>query len=862
MEDLRAVEVVWPLVGRAAELERVAGFLREGQGAIVLAGPAGVGKTRLGSECLEAAASQGFVPLRVGATQGAAGLPFGAFAHLIPDPAPSNDLLALLRQIAKAVVERGRGKKVVVLVDDAHLLDQHSAALTHLLATTDGTQVLATLRSGEAAPEQVVALWKDGIAQRLDLRPLGSREIADLLGAVLDGPVDGATAHFFHKHTEGNALYLREVVIAALGAGVLRREQGVWRVRGALPASSRLVEIIEARLVQLDESVRRPLGILALGEPLEIELLSAVDASTGLEALEERGLVRIEADGRRLVARLPHPLYAEVLRARLSPLHARASAGALAGALKVTGARRREDTLRLAIWSLDGGSPLPPEIMLAAATTARERFDFPLAERLARAARDSGAGFEAGLLLAQVCWLQDRAEEAQQHLDALDAEARTDQQRALLAMTRIGVLDWSLKQTDAALRVAEQAEAAIDDLSCRDQITAERARILGRSGQNGAAVALAEPLLSRVSGGALVSACFAVGTSMAVTGQVAGAIDASERGHAAHLQLTGPPLPFGPYLHSVIRCNALISAGRLAEARALGQLGYDKAVEEGSLEAQSFFSFELATGILVEGKAATSARIAGESAGAFRELGWHLWVRNALKVRAHALAILGQPERARAVLAELDELGVPETELLGPEVLQARAWTEVAGGDIAAGLARLEDAVAMAQWAGAYALESAALHDMARLGRAAEVAARLEELTTVVEGVLAPYRADYAIALAGRDAVGLETTSQAFEGCGADLFAAEAAAEEAVLWSRNGEPRKATRGTAAVGCFSRPLRGGDDATAGRRFLNSGYPDSPRAGNRPPGRGWSQRQRDRYAVVPITPHRREPAPHGV
>jgi ATP/maltotriose-dependent transcriptional regulator MalT len=760
---------------------------------MILAGPAGVGKTRLGSECLELAASKGSIPLRVAATQGAAGLPFGAFAHLVPDLAPSNDLLALLHQIAKAVVERGRGRKVVVLVDDAHLLDQPSAALTHLLATTEGTQVLATLRSGESAPDSVVALWKDGLAERLDLLPLGSQEIAELLGAVLGGPVDGATTHFFHKHTEGNALFLREVVLAALAAGVLRREQGVWRLRGALPASSRLVEIIEARLGQLDEPVRRTLGVLALGEPLEVELLRAVDASKGLEALEERGLVRIEADSRRLVARLPHPLYAEVLRARLSPLHARASAGALAGALKATGARRREDTLRLAVWSLDGGSSLPPELMLAAATASRERYDFPLAERLARAAHDSGAGFDAGLLLAQACWLQGRAEEAQRLLDALDAEATTDSQRTLLAMTRIGVLDWSLKQPDAALRVAEQAEAAIDDLSCRDQITAERARILGRSGRNSAAVELAVPLLSRVSGGALVSACFAAGTSMSVTGQVAGAIEASERGLAAHLQLSGPPLPFGSYLHLVIRCKALMTAGKLDEARALGQLEYDKAVEEGSLEAQSFFSLELASGILVEGRAATAARIAGESAGAFRELGWQLWVRNALMVRAHALALLGQPEQARAVLAELDELGVPETELLGPEVLQARAWTEVAVGNVAAGLARLEDAVAMAQWAGAYALESAALHDMARLGRAAEVAARLHELSEVVEGVLAPARADYAIALAGRDAVGLETTSQAFEECGADLFAAEASAEAAVLWRRNGEPRRATR---------------------------------------------------------------------
>ncbi len=529
------MEVTWPLVGRAAELEHVSTLLRAGRGAIVLAGPAGVGKTRLATECLAVAAAQGFVPLRVAATQGAAGLPFGAFASLVPDLVPSTDLLEVLRQIARAVAGRGEGKPVAVLVDDAHLLDSSSAALTHLLATTEQTFVLATLRSGEQAPDPVVALWKDGLAERLEIHPLPIHEVEELLCAALGGPVDGATVHVLQKRTEGNALFLRELVLGALEAGLVRREEDVWRLGGPLPASSRLIEIIEARLGHLEDPVRRALGVLALGEPLEVELLQVVDPAIDLEALERRGLVHIEQEGRRLGARLPHPLYAEVLSARLSPLRARASAKALAGALKESGARRREDTLRLAIWSLSGGASFQPELMLTAATIARRRYDFPLAERLARAAVDAGAGFEAGLLLAQVCWLQGRGPEALQQLGALAGAATTDAQRTLLAMARISVLDWGLKQTDAALKVAEEAEAAIDDLGCRDQITAERARILGRAGRNGAAVALAVPLLNRVSGAALVSACFAAGTSMAVTGQFAGAIEASKRGLTAHL---------------------------------------------------------------------------------------------------------------------------------------------------------------------------------------------------------------------------------------------------------------------------------------------------------------------------------------
>src|SRR5436305_11664347 len=484
-------DVNWPLVGRAAELKRAATLLRANRGAIVLAGAAGVGKTRLAAECLDLAATRGFVPMRVTACQCAAGLPFGAFASLVPDLTPSTDLLEVLRRIVDAIVRRGQGKPVAVLVDDAHLLDQPSSALTQLLATTEHTFVLATLRSGEQAPDAVVALWKDELAERIELHPFAAHEVEELLTAALQGPVDGATVHQLHRRTQGNVLFLREVTLGALEAGVLRHEEGIWRLGGTLPASSRLVEIIGTRLSGLDERGRHTLEVLALGEPLEVELLQAVQNRVDLDALERRGLVRIEQDGRRLNARLAHPLYGEALRAHLSPLRFQASARVLAQALAAVGARRREDTLRLAVWSLDGGGSVQPDLMYAAATTARQRYDFPLAERLARAAVGAGAGFEASLLLAQLCWLQRRAEEAEQQLGTLIAIATTDSQRALLATTRIGVLDWALKRTDDALRVAEAAEAAIEDVSCRDQITAERARILGRSGRHSAAIVLA-----------------------------------------------------------------------------------------------------------------------------------------------------------------------------------------------------------------------------------------------------------------------------------------------------------------------------------------------------------------------------------
>lgn len=786
------MELSWPLVGRELELQQIERLLRRRRGAILLAGPAGVGKTRLASEALQLAASLGLFPLKVTATCGAANLPFGAFAHLLPDVALGQDKVTLLRLIADVILKQGNGKTVALLIDDAHLLDGPSAALTHLLAAGGRSVVLATMRTGEPAADPIVALWKDEVAERLDLEPLSLEQVGALLPAVLGGAVDGATAYLFYRYTQGNALFLREAILSALSTDALDQAQGVWRLRGALPASSRLVELIESRLGRLDGVERRTLTVLAVGEPLELQLLTDI-VPAGVEALEDRGLVRVERDGRRLTARLPHPLYAEVLRARASALQVRNFAAALGAALHSTGGRRREDPLRLAAWSLDGGRPVPAPVLLRAAATARERYDFDLAGKLARSARESGGGFDAGLLLSQVRWLQGRAEESLELLDGLDDEAASDRQRTAIAMARIGVLDWNLKRPDEALRVAKEAEATISDQGLRDQIRGERARILGRSGRNAEAVALATPLLDRVTGAALVSACFAAGTSMSVTGQASGAISASERGLAAHLELSGSPLPFGPYLHLTIRCKALISAGRLVEARRLGEQEYRKAVRESSVEAQSFLAFELASGALVEGRVATACRLAAESAAAFRELGWLLWIRNASMVRVHGLALLGQVERARSVLEEIDALGVPNSELLGSELLQARAWTSVAEGNVDRALGYLDQAVKMAGDSGAHALESAALHDIARLGHADRAAPRLEELTGVVEGVLATARAAHAAALADQDVPALEQASREFEEMGAQLYSAEASADAAVLWGRLGQQRNAIR---------------------------------------------------------------------
>ena len=139
----------WPLVGREAELERIAGARRlDGCPGVIVHAPAGVGKSRLAREASAAAAADGLPAIWVQATRSASTIPLGAFADLVPDDVRSDDPLELLRRSGDALRERARDRRVVLGVDDAQLLDPVSAALVLHLASTSTAFVVATVRSG------------------------------------------------------------------------------------------------------------------------------------------------------------------------------------------------------------------------------------------------------------------------------------------------------------------------------------------------------------------------------------------------------------------------------------------------------------------------------------------------------------------------------------------------------------------------------------------------------------------------------------------------------------------------------------------------------------------------------------------
>ncbi|MGW5786687.1 LuxR family transcriptional regulator AbsR2 [Streptomyces sp. NPDC003757] len=371
VRDAKTLETPWPFTGRSDELELVRRSVGAGHAGLVVTGPAGAGKTRLVAEAV-----RGTECARAAGTPETRDTPFAAFAHLLPEAVTLHRAVHLLSGVR------------LLLVDDAHLLDDASAALVHQLAVHGRTRLLVVATDGAPVPGAVSRLWTGELLPRLTLRPMPHEDTARLLTDGTGTRLEPLTLDRLHRLSRGDLRLLRELLSAVREEGLLvpvpGTDQRAWR--GPVPLTPAVRERTARVLGRARADERETLDRLAFAEPLPLPL----PRDAGADAFGLRALERLEAEGLVIVddhggARLAHPLHGPVLRAAAGRLRTRRLArtpdrtGPALEAERAALARRieqadvRESEAPVGDWLAAEGTSLPPHYAALRARFARLR---------------------------------------------------------------------------------------------------------------------------------------------------------------------------------------------------------------------------------------------------------------------------------------------------------------------------------------------------------------------------------------------------------------------------------------------------------------------------------------------------------
>lgn len=793
----------WPLIGRDELVDQAWAALRaEPARAVVLSGEAGIGKSRMAAALSEQAGDADWVVRRTTASASASTIPFGALATLLPTVS-GGDALALLQDAQASLAALAGGAPLLLWVDDAHLLDPGSATLVAQLADAGTARLVITVRSGEAVPDVLEQLWRSDRGERFDLGALDLAATGALLDVALGPPVAAGTAHRLWQRSGGNPLMLRELVRASLVTGALSDDSGAWLLDDSEVESPALADLVSRRIGALDPASQQAVELLALADVLSTQLLQSLAPDADLLALEERGLLDVDQDGRRVEVRLSHPLYGEVTRQSLATLRRRRDHGRLIDAVTGTGARRREDTLRIAAWSLDSDHSPGPDLLADAARQALARFDLALGERLARAAVDAGGGIRAQVTLGDITWRRGRVDDALAILGDAAATAVAEDEIAEVANSRSYVLELAGRPSeawqvllDAGERVGPEQHDLLDSQAAILSVLAGRPR---ETLEAVSRVLSAHDHRTSLDLLVRIRVDYAEAFALAMLGRFDEATQAATA--AADFIGSHPEAQMPPELALLGRVLSRVWGGWLDDAESDAVRVEQAALALGDRDAEWTTALYRGRVALARGELATALTHFERGAAIARELGDPAGLRWTIGGQTICLSMLGRSQDCAEAAAELDSQpsaagGLFETDL----VSRGRAWAQVSAGRFDDARQTLREAASAASDLGQPAVEVTVRHDLLRLGDEGQA----EALASLAEQCVGPWpRAAAAHADARRSADGARLVAAATQlaDCGALLEAAECATAAAEAHRRAGRPRDATAAMRAAAAW-------------------------------------------------------------
>ncbi|MGC0385609.1 ATP-binding protein [Streptomyces sp. SAI-129] len=242
-----AQRVVSPVfVGRSEELSKLAAALdaavEQGPAVALVAGEAGIGKSRLLAEFTRSLDPGVRVVGGVCAELGRDALPYAPFltvlrsllrdegvtpgpyrrlARWFPELGESGDGTEggkhrLYEEVLTLIEQVAADRSLVVTVEDLHWADAATCELLGFLArnlTRPGVLLVLTHRPPEAGGLLSELARRPGTA-RLRLAPLGERDVGRQLAAILDTEPDPATVGRVHERSDGNPLFVEALARA------------------------------------------------------------------------------------------------------------------------------------------------------------------------------------------------------------------------------------------------------------------------------------------------------------------------------------------------------------------------------------------------------------------------------------------------------------------------------------------------------------------------------------------------------------------------------------------------------------------------------------------------------------------------
>ncbi|MGW2548596.1 AAA family ATPase [Streptomyces sp. NPDC001635] len=467
--------------GRDAVLEQAWESLVQGD-PVLLAGPAGIGKSAIWRELVDRARQEDWLVLTCAPAESESSLALAALADLLrplarqvadlPGPQRAAAEAALLTANAGSAVDEralaaatrslldsaaASDRRVVVAVDDAPWLDPASErALRYALRRVPGPAILVSARSDATAGTPLELDRLPGRMRRIEVEPLGVGALHHVLRDRLDVTLSRPLLARITRDSGGNPLLAMELARAVL------RLPRLPSPGEDLPFPATMTRVLADTVSALPPAGRDAIRLAALLSVANLRDLQAagVDLSAFDEAEDARLLTLAGS-----AVHFTHPLYAAAVRADMPAGLRRRLHRRLADVVADPDERARQ----LALCVVAPDATVAAE--LAASAERQRRRGAPqiaaaLYEQSARLTPSQSTGDQCRRRLAAArCHYDSGDYRAAAKAATLVAEARGGDRKAEALLLRAEVA-WSADEPlSVAARTAERALAAAPDAS-------------------------------------------------------------------------------------------------------------------------------------------------------------------------------------------------------------------------------------------------------------------------------------------------------------------------------------------------------------------------------------------------------------